>query len=401
MNQTAAEIAARYTSTIQSSEKYASHSYFAEMLIKKFVTEALDDGNPSDIVLPPAPQNFSFTERLLKKVAAEALDSGNPSDIVLPPSSSQAAKQVREAVFIAQDAAMRRLWQRHRIVYDIDPQLWEELGESDPGTLIPRDLLTRLPHADPFIAFPVPLLIPIDKEHRQRVEGFFVTGDTFYTGPDLPGIDRPRVQCSTSAPGVTGNLTLTFGGTVETYQGRTVKAGLVGDDVDDMVFTRCTLRVATLPASGEPTLGALIESIAAEFSVAPEAGGWDDKVPTMLRHAVSALFYICAVNADLRPLPAVAARRQASRDAKAKKPARVIQVGFNVGAALRAYRRTPEGAERGAGTGRSVRPHVRRSHFHTYRVGAGRRETIVKWLAPIPINVGGKNDGKSTVVTIK
>jgi hypothetical protein len=36
-----------------------------------------------------------------------------------------------------------------------------------------------------------------------------------------------------------------------------------------------------------------------------------------------------------------------------------------------------------------VAPHVRRAHFHTYRVGPGRAGSVVKWLPPIPINMDG------------
>jgi len=36
-----------------------------------------------------------------------------------------------------------------------------------------------------------------------------------------------------------------------------------------------------------------------------------------------------------------------------------------------------------------VRPraHIRRAHWHTYLVGAGRSERRLKWLPPIPVNV--------------
>ena len=37
------------------------------------------------------------------------------------------------------------------------------------------------------------------------------------------------------------------------------------------------------------------------------------------------------------------------------------------------------------GSHSSPRPHVRRGHWHTYRVGKGRTKTIVRWLAPMYI----------------
>lgn len=38
------------------------------------------------------------------------------------------------------------------------------------------------------------------------------------------------------------------------------------------------------------------------------------------------------------------------------------------------------------GTGKSPRPHIRKAHWHIYRIGPGRKETKVLWLAPIEVN---------------
>ena len=37
-------------------------------------------------------------------------------------------------------------------------------------------------------------------------------------------------------------------------------------------------------------------------------------------------------------------------------------------------------------TGKSPRPHIRKAHWHIYRIGPGRKETKVLWLAPIEVN---------------
>jgi hypothetical protein len=37
-----------------------------------------------------------------------------------------------------------------------------------------------------------------------------------------------------------------------------------------------------------------------------------------------------------------------------------------------------------------VRPHVRRAHWHKYKVGKGRQETKIVWLAPIYVCGSGK-----------
>ena len=58
---------------------------------------------------------------------------------------------------------------------------------------------------------------------------------------------------------------------------------------------------------------------------------------------------------------------------------------MRLGAALRAAYHARETAPEGAGA--SVRPHVRRAHWHTYRIGEGRAERVLRWLPPIPVNV--------------
>jgi|GEM_PF-7130497 len=52
----------------------------------------------------------------------------------------------------------------------------------------------------------------------------------------------------------------------------------------------------------------------------------------------------------------------------------VWQVGLKIGAHIRQQRAEAQGG--------TVRPHVRRGHFHTYLHGQGRQERVVKWTAP-------------------
>jgi hypothetical protein len=55
-----------------------------------------------------------------------------------------------------------------------------------------------------------------------------------------------------------------------------------------------------------------------------------------------------------------------------------------LGAALR---RAESSGEPGVEHGERARPraHIRRAHWHTFRVGEGRRGVKVKWVAPIPV----------------
>lgn len=345
----AADLASGFTAAITAQELDASQLPYGKALINMHVWQALNDGQPWTGTAPPP----------------------EPTD----------AKLVRELKYIAMDVAIKRLWQRNRIVYDIDPDLWTELGHTDMDTQIPEGLFAKLPHPDPFIALPTPLILPLDKNHQQRVSGFFVVGR---------GTGRSEAQVSTHSPAAIGNTGLLIGGQVETLGGKPLMAKMPTGPTQDMVWNRVTL------LRRARTLRELIEEIRVRFDGVSEAGGFDGGVVTSIVACVSALTYLCSVNAELRPLPSSVNRRQIKGSGKRQsKPPKVIAVGYQVGAALRAYRRSERQAI-AASSGRTMRPHVRRAHFHTYRVGAGRTDSIVKWLSPIPINM--TTDAKKTTV---
>lgn len=104
---------------------------------------------------------------------------------------------------------------------------------------------------------------------------------------------------------------------------------------------------------------------------------------------ISLLLYICSRNAEIgdgvrqpiRPTPK-----------KTKKGLRLFppdkptawDVGVRMGAALR---RGYESANEEGGTHTGPRAHMRRAHWHTYRVGPGREKRVVKWLPTIQVNV--------------
>ena len=93
------------------------------------------------------------------------------------------------------------------------------------------------------------------------------------------------------------------------------------------------------------------------------------------------LYYISAINADIEPIY-VPGDNHGSK--KKRSQATWNRVGFRMGAALRAYKRNKASSERHGGT---IRPHMRRAHWHHYWVGPrdGDRRRIVKWLPPIEV----------------
>jgi hypothetical protein len=301
----------------------------------------------------------------------EALNDGRTSEITLPPLPARKGL-AKVLVDAGGDAASRRLWQAGgRIVYDIDPDLWAALGDTDDDTTVPLSVFARLPHSNPFVALPEPMDLPLLDGGTQRVGGFFVVGKN--------GHGDHFHQVSTHSPAAR-SLGLVIGGQVFDPDGRPL---LTPDGVQDMIWSRVTL---TAGHRAEPTMGELIAAIVARYRHdLSTADAVNETLPARIRRCVSVLVYLCATNADLRPLPASVARRQGKTRGQGK-PARTVQVGYRVGAALRRWH---AGQHRTAGqpTGQRRAPHVRRAHFHTYRVGPGRTDTRVRWLAPIPINM--------------
>ena len=97
--------------------------------------------------------------------------------------------------------------------------------------------------------------------------------------------------------------------------------------------------------------------------------------------------YICSLNADIAE-SYVPQRNLRRNNAKRRSMAEWHEVGYRIGSELRAYRRAEsESREHQGGT---VRPHMRRAHWHHYWTGPrrGDRKLILKWLAPTMVGVG-------------
>lgn len=106
------------------------------------------------------------------------------------------------------------------------------------------------------------------------------------------------------------------------------------------------------------------------------------------------VLYLCAANADLGGMD----RPEKPKPVRTKKgwklfppdKPRTRDVGSRIGAALRAAHidRQTDTPTPATESGRQApRPHVRRAHWHTYLVGQGKTEQILKWLPPIPVNI--------------
>lgn len=110
------------------------------------------------------------------------------------------------------------------------------------------------------------------------------------------------------------------------------------------------------------------------------------------------LLYLCSADPGLtrRHVPGQPGKRPSGGAAT-----EVWLSGYRIGAALRQARLEHEHKGPSDGTGRSVTPHLRRAHFHSYWVGSrsdpDARHLELRWLPPIPVNVD-RGDARGVVV---
>jgi len=122
-------------------------------------------------------------------------------------------------------------------------------------------------------------------------------------------------------------------------------------------------------------------------------------IAKQLTGIVSLVLYICSVNADLSGQPVKPAATRTKRGVRLFPATRmkVWEVGYRIGPML--ARSAERGPQDEATSGLSVRPHVRRAHWHHYWTGSGQnRELILKWLSPILVNV---EDPEQLAATIR
>ena len=175
-------------------------------------------------------------------------------------------------------------------------------------------------------------------------------------------------------------------------------------DVDDEGRPR-------LFAVAVPLVGDLTEALESTTKASGIAVSPDFDVSTMasrLEPLVSLLLYLCSERPDVsgewppsRPHPR--RTKKGLRLFPPKVPPKPWVVGASIGSALRRARAGGEtkADDTGGADRHRPRPHIRRAHWHTYRVGKGRQGTKLRWLSPILVGAGDDSDLPVTVHPVK
>ena len=149
----------------------------------------------------------------------------------------------------------------------------------------------------------------------------------------------------------------------------------LGGDLETGLYEAARVARANAVQAGAPSPGRGYEDLAGE-----------------LAPVVSLLLYLCSDRPDVSdswppPRPRPKRTKKGWRLFPADKPAH-WDVGVRIGAALRRGMANQDPNDiKETNQRRGPRPHIRRAHWHTYRVGPGRQQAVLRWLPPIPVNV--------------
>jgi len=263
-------------------------------------------------------------------------------------------------------------WRVSQGVYRFDPALYAAIIDT-PICQLPVDVLYYLPEWCVYIETNIRL-------SGTRIHGFFAHLEHDYT------TGRPELRLVLDTEEETG-------------------PGLFGLPLH---LTESTIDGALAAMLAESHRLAAIKpdiTIAQSLTTSPE-DFLREYIP-LLTPMLNLILYICSANADLggdKPEKPQPTRTKKGWKLFPPDAPRTWNVGVRIGAALRnAYMARQTEQPVGLTESGHVRPgpHVRRSHWHTYRVGEGRSKSTLKWLPPIPVNMDDPNSLPTTIHLVK
>lgn len=295
---------------------------------------------------------------------------------------AQVIRQIGTAAFkklrlIAGTAEASRIWREHRIVYRVHEDLLDGLSATPASVAVPCEVLARLPHPDPFIAFPKSLRATIAENGPALAE------PPVFTGMLVTGLTGTYELCSTVDPRLS-TLNIALGGPLR-YEG---------------LPRSYEEHILTLPVTGTLTIDEMVQQ---HFEASGRYDTPDDDDRYAYTLALSLLLYVCSDQPDMRAASNAATQRGKGKRQRPKGAATVVDVGFDIGPKLGGQSRRDDNEDSSsATTGRTVRSHVRRAHWHTYNTGPRTNPTrILRWLHPTIINPAQRADDRATIIDVE
>jgi hypothetical protein len=252
-------------------------------------------------------------------------------------------------------------WRLGQGIYRFDPDLYESLISTPVGK-IPYDAIFRLPEYCVYLETPGHM-IPLEDVEVVSPGAFVFLSDRSDTGE--------KFLC------IALDVDTTMGPTVILYEILLVSGKTLMECVE-LSFGRViadnpnkTLRDLNLPT--------------------PE------KLTSYLEPVISLVLYICSEEPDFggENLPSRATSRRIRGKERFFPPDRppVWDVGVRLGSAIRTYQKHREDDSGSSETQNKKRPHLRRAHWHSFWTGQRTEgspgtKLVVKWVPPVPVNLG-------------
>lgn len=278
---------------------------------------------------------------------------------------------------------MLNTWYQSQVVLRVDNEFVDALLTSDTDVALLPDWLSRLPFTSVAVSLPTPLSLHDGRDLCHYI-GFIAAG--IRHNPASGTASRHQTINTRYGP-------LTEGDGIRFLWLYTA---------DQDPTSRC--QTVTVELRGELAAAdrTLTDLISAQRKTAEHAGQhWGDELPTLVPFSVQLLLYLTAQEPDLDWVPP----EQMSRPHQLR-TARVANVGWRVGTALRTWQQRSNTSSSDAGTtvspARVVPPHIRRAHWHRVRIAtrdtAGRItgstsgvqgvdwEYQLRWYPPTPVN---------------
>lgn len=238
--------------------------------------------------------------------------------------------------------AVVRLWAKHKLVYKIDADFFDELANSEDPQ-IPQGTFTFLPAKTLYIDLSdckgiEPMIGAFVYSLGDQIAVFMVSEDSFFSFYSAFDYEKSNFA----------------------YYSR--------NDIPETKFMSVSL---------ESDNNMKIQHYK------------KDVRPAVVAAIINVLLFLSCENTDIMENPVTKKTYRRSDFVKNKfSEIQMWDVGVRYGAAIRAYK----GGSRSASSvpHRSPRPHIRRAHWQRFRVGKGRKETRLRWLMPITVNGKGE-----------
>jgi len=179
----------------------------------------------------------------------------------------------------------------------------------------------------------------------------------------------------------------------------------------DIEATLLPIPVHIGPWSLDESLGRMVEESQRQANTINKGDEFPTDLPSLMRPhiepMISLLLYLCTESADYGGVSvptkphAQKTKHHGRRIFPPDKP-RIWDMGIRLGAALKRASESSGQGETSSVVYRSrPRAHIRRAHWHTFRIGKGREKLKINWLPPIPVNVESPDDLPAVIKKIK